>query len=246
MKKVISFIVVMFLVGCGAGVDTSTLQSIPGPQGPTGASGNGSSTGSGSSSNNGSGGSSSGSNGSNGSSGSGSSATPSPTPSPVPNGTFKVVDTVTEGSWKGKYGANGYTLHGDGTNLPSYVTVSILGSQDFTWAYDTTDVRALQKVGGLDRVASCWFNQTFDVEVAVTDGNAYTVSLYLLDWDSNYTRVVQVDAYNMDTGLLMNSKTISDYMGGQYLSWTVSGKVRFKLTSLGQLNAVVSGIFIDP
>src|SRR5262249_23769144 len=56
--------------------------------------------------------------------------------------TFLTTDTTTQGNWKGKYGAEGYTVVGDGVQNPSYVTPSSNGLS-YTWAASTSDVRAL-------------------------------------------------------------------------------------------------------
>jgi hypothetical protein len=45
-----------------------------------------------------------------------------------------------------------------------------------------------------------------------------------------------------DSGAVLNSQNVSGFSGGVYLSWDVSGHVKFNLTS-ANVNAVASGIF---
>lgn len=45
---------------------------------------------------------------------------------------FLAVDTTTQGNWKSKYGAEGYTVVGDSALNPSYVTPSSTGFQ-YVW-----------------------------------------------------------------------------------------------------------------
>ena len=43
------------------------------------------------------------------------------------------TDTTTAGTWTGKYGADGYSVVGGNTSLPSYATVSVAGDQFYEW-----------------------------------------------------------------------------------------------------------------
>ena len=75
---------------------------------------------------------------------------------PPASGTAKFLrsDGSTSGSWKGVYGSAGYTIPNYATSFPSYVTVGTGSSYPYTWAGSTSDVRALQKVSGTDRIAA--------------------------------------------------------------------------------------------
>src|SRR5689334_14970145 len=52
---------------------------------------------------------------------------------------FLTTDTTTQGNWKGKYGAEGYSLVGDLTQNPSYVAPSSDGAL-YTWVTSTADI----------------------------------------------------------------------------------------------------------
>src|SRR5262249_9017882 len=48
------------------------------------------------------------------------------------------------------------------------------------------------------------------------------------------------------TGSVLNSQTASNFSGGEYLVFTVSGHVNLKFTNLAGPNAVLSGLFFAP
>ena len=102
---------------------------------------------------------------------------------------------------------------------------------------------ALQDVGGSSRIAACWYSNTsFSVDVNLTDGQTHVVSIYADDWDSQ-GRVERVDVIDPSTGTVLDSRTISSFSGGTYLSWKLSGHVQLRFTKIGGPNAVVSGLF---
>ena len=158
--------------------------------------------------------------------------------------TFLSSDTTTQGSWEGHYGSDGYDILGGQANLPTYATVTPLGQSSWTWASSTTDVRALQKGGtATDRIASCWYSPgQFSVDINLTDGQSHTVSLYALDWDS-HSRSERVDVVDPSTGTVLDSRTLSSFNGGTYLTWSLTGHVQLRFTTLGGANAVVGGLF---
>jgi serine/threonine-protein kinase len=194
--------------------------------------------------------------------------TPEPTataiPKPAVQAAFVTADTTTGGSWSGMYGSQGYLLAPNAavsySSLPEYAVANIGGASTYTWAGTTTDPRALQKPSGAggpsDRIAACWFsNQSFIIDIGVTDGGSHRLTFYLLDWDSYgspHGRVQRVDAVNAVNGKTLDSRTLGQpndsapasarFNGGTYLVWTVRGHVRFIITNLNS-NAVLSGIF---
>jgi len=151
-------------------------------------------------------------------------------------------DINTKGNWSGVYGSLGKEIIGDSRSFPAYAVISASGKGDYTWAPSPTDSRALKRVT-TGRVAACWFGGTFSVDVNLTDGVARKVSLYCLDWDGQ--RAMRVDVLDAATLAVLDTRTVSAFQGGAYLSWTVEGHVVFKLTSTGGANAVLSGVFLD-
>ena len=175
--------------------------------------------------------------------------TPSPTPTPVPTPTpsssvaFVQLDTTTKGNWKNVYGGDGYNTVNDTVKYPSWAQVNVTGNIGPTWATSTSDARALQKNNGSDRIAARWeSNSFFTVDVNLTDGSTHRVALYGLDWDGN-NRTQRVDVLDWATNVLLDSRTITSFNGGQYLVWDVRGRVKIIVNKIGAKTAVVSGIY---
>jgi hypothetical protein len=159
---------------------------------------------------------------------------------------LSVVDTQTQGSWKGVYGADGFAIANDVTSYPAYAQVT-LTAPTYTWAPSTTDVRALQKgaPSATDRIASTWVSGTsFNIDIHFLDGNPHPVAFYCLDWDAR-NRAERFDIIDLATNTLLDSRTISAFSNGEYLIWNVHGSVRVTVTLTGGDNAVVSGIFFN-
>ena len=168
----------------------------------------------------------------------------------IPSGnsaSFVALDTTTQGSWVGKYGADGYNVIDDWTSYPSYVTVTPSGYSNYVWAPSTTDVRALQTGSGqTNRIAATWFTQTTEsFQLNFNDGHAHQVAAYFLDWDSG-GRVQTVQILDANTNAVLDSRSASNFLNGEYMVWTLSGNVILKLTYTSGYNAVVSGLFFDP
>ena len=105
-------------------------------------------------------------------------------------------------------------------------------------------MRALQQSStSTSRIAACWYaGSSFTVDVNLTDGQPHQVAAYLLDWDGQ-GRSERVDVIDAGTGNVLDSRTVSGFGGGEYLSWTLSGHVQLRFTDLAGPNAVLSGLF---
>jgi hypothetical protein len=165
---------------------------------------------------------------------------------PATTASFFASDTTTKGSWRGTYGSQGYNVIDNAASYPSYAQVSPTGQSDFVWSASTTDVRGLQKAGAAtDRIAATWYSASnFTVDVNLTDNQLHKASLYLLDWDSS-GRSERVDVLNFFNGAVLDSRTVTQFTNGIWLSWNVSGFVQFRLTNTSSANAVLSGLFFD-
>jgi hypothetical protein len=161
--------------------------------------------------------------------------------------TFVTTDATTKGNWQGTYGTQGYNVIDAGVSYPSYAQVTPSGNADWVWAASTSDPRALLKPGSTtDRIAATWYSPTsFTVDVNVTGGQLHQVGLYLLDYDSQ-GRSERVDVLDALSGNVLDTRTVTSFSGGKYLTWNVGGHVQFKLTNLSGPNAVLSGLFFDP
>jgi subtilisin family serine protease/NADPH-dependent ferric siderophore reductase len=158
---------------------------------------------------------------------------------------FVTDDATTQGSWIGAYGADGWSIVGDTTSLPAYAALSSTGSS-YTWATSTSDTRAVLRAGGSSgRLAATWYNaSTFTIDVTVTSG-AHQVALYGIDWDSQ-GRSERIDVLDGTTSAQLDTRTLSNFSGGQYLVWNVTGHVKFRATTLSGPNAVISAAFFAP
>jgi hypothetical protein len=166
------------------------------------------------------------------------------------------TDTTTAGNWRSAYGVDGYDLYADPTtpnpSLPSYASVGVTGNSAYTWGTNTGNSYALRNAANTGDIAAAWLSSTsFNIKVALNDGQAHRVTLYALDWDnvqgSPYApRSERFDVLDAGTGTLLASQTISSFKG-EYVSFSIKGSVIIRVTNLtpaGQSsNAVVSGIF---
>ncbi|MCX6611434.1 MAG: hypothetical protein NTW74_11360 [Acidobacteria bacterium] len=153
------------------------------------------------------------------------------------------MDTATQGNWKGKYGADGYSLAADGSLNPAYVVPVVSGALH-TWNPGTTDIRALQKATGTGRIAATWYQYPgFSIDLNFTDQNVHQVAIYCLDWDSGGLRRQSIEILDANNNVL-DTRTLSSFMGGQYLVWNLKGRVKIR-ASVTTSNAVIGGIFFD-
>lgn len=158
---------------------------------------------------------------------------------------FLANDTTTQGSWQGTYGADGYSLAGDLQNLPAYAALAVQNPNGmWLWDGNTTDPRALEMASGPGRIAAAWYknHDSFYFDVNLTDGQTHQIAIYALDWDSTQ-RSETVQVLDATTNALLDSRVISNFNGGVYLVWNISGHVTININVASGANAVVSGVF---
>jgi uncharacterized protein (TIGR03437 family) len=172
-------------------------------------------------------------------------ATPTPTPTPAPSSSaiFVTTDTTTKGDWKSVYGGEGFNTVNDAVSYPSYAQVNTTGNASLTWAASTTDTRGLQKNAVSGRIAARWdSSSSFSIDLNVSDGQTHQLALYVVDWDGT-NRAERVDINDFATNANLSSQTVSQFNGGKYLVWNISGHVRMVVTKTGAKSAVVSGMY---
>ena len=158
---------------------------------------------------------------------------------------FVKTDTTTLGSWIGVYGKDGYSLAGNATSYPAYVTVSTAGESNFTWVASSAATRALQNASGTGRLAACWYStSSFTIRANFTDGQAHDFAVYAIDWDTT-VRSERIQITSAATGAVLDTESISNFSGGAYLQWQVTGSVVITVTKVAGSNAVLSGLFFD-
>ena len=162
-------------------------------------------------------------------------------------GTYIGADSTSQGTWKGQYGAEGYLVLMDHTVVPSYASVVPSGKKDKVWSSSTTDARALQKALTTGRIASCWYAPSFNVDINITDQETHDVTFYCLDYP-RMGRSQVIEVFDATTGALLATKDLSSssLLNGMYVTFEISGSVRFRFRSTSGSNAIVSGIFFDP
>jgi hypothetical protein len=162
---------------------------------------------------------------------------------PFNSAAYAGSDATSHGTWKGAYGADGYVIASDSTSQAGYATATP-GGTPYVWLPSTTDPNCLQKgASATDRIASVWYSSTsFTIDANITDGGLHTVSLYALDWDKA-GRAERIDVLDYSTLQVLDTRTISNFTTGLYVSWNITGHVTFRVTLLGGSNAVISGIF---
>lgn len=157
---------------------------------------------------------------------------------------FITTDTTTSGNWTQGYGADGYDILGtSNASLPAYAQVSVSGARPFVWEQNTTDPRATPIApGSATRVASCdYANTSFTIGLNLTDGQTHQVALYLLDEDP-LGRSQTVQVIDVASGAVLDTRSVTNFSGGKWLVWNLSGNLDIKITNAGGWNVVASAI----
>jgi hypothetical protein len=168
-----------------------------------------------------------------------------PVPVLTASATFTENDVTTQGNWIGSYGSAGYDVIGNASSIPASVIVVPSPVSTDIWSSSTTAKQALQDAKGTGRIAACWYSSTsFTVEVDVTNGDSYNLELYVLDYDKE-RRTELIQFTNAVTGAWLGAESVSNFSGGVYVNWTISGNVLITFINTGPGNAVLSGLFLD-
>ncbi|WP_165065993.1 Ig-like domain-containing protein [Paludisphaera rhizosphaerae] len=160
----------------------------------------------------------------------------------VPTAAYKGSDATTRGDWASAYGAGGYAMAASGNTLGASAGFGV-DAPAYTWQAGSADPRGLADPLASGRLLAAWYKDTFTVTLDA--GSApKQASLYFLDADGG-GRSQRVEVLDATTGAVLDTRVVSDFSGGVYLTWTLSGKVSFRITRIGGPNAVLSGLFID-
>ena len=79
-------------------------------------------------------------------------------------------------------------------------------------------------------------------------GGAHPVAFYFMDYDGSASggagsRSEQVQIIDASNNSVLDTRTISNFSGGVYLLYSLTGNVTVKITSLAGANAVLNGVF---
>ncbi len=168
---------------------------------------------------------------------------------PVSAVVFRNFQPVHGGGWSGTYGAEGYVIINDLTNLPAYVSLTPIGNDSSILTSSTPDGRALQnpKTDLTDGFVGVWSSYTnFVLDLNLADSYTHRIELYCLDWFYNGgTQTIRVT--DPATGYLLDTRTVAHFTNGVYLVWDVVGHVQFAFSNLmADYPATLTGVFVDP
>ncbi len=163
---------------------------------------------------------------------------------PPASATYLYTDRTTHGDWKGIYGTEGFTIVGDSSSQPNPIELHF-DAVVYTWSDQPQSSNALQRAEGPDRIAATWTDkESFNIDLTLSDGKEYLVSIYFLDFDTKVRRE-SITIIDRDRQVALDSREIVDFHEGSYLSWLLQGRLRIEVKkNLG--NAVLSAVFIDP
>ncbi|MGV3771329.1 MAG: glycoside hydrolase family 9 protein, partial [Verrucomicrobiales bacterium] len=166
---------------------------------------------------------------------------------PSPNVKWLKEDAESAGDWVKTYGKNGYKIIGGSEKLPGGTALAPGNHASYSWAEATDDARALKLQPTAPKgTASCWYaEKSFTVEYKPGSSQPQKVSIYFLDWD-RVGRVETIDVMDPVSGATWDSRTISKFDNGKYLSWIIKGPVKFQFHNEKGPNALVMGFFFDP
>ena len=90
-----------------------------------------------------------------------------------------------------------------------------------------------------------WYGlDSLQIHVATTDGRKRQLALYFVDWDTT-RRAQRIDILDADTDRVLDSRTVVNFHDGQYVVWSIRGRLRIRIARTAEPNAVVSGVFLD-
>jgi hypothetical protein len=170
-------------------------------------------------------------------------------------------DTVTQGSWKGKYGNKGFflcnydSINGHRQKLPDFVgNVAIRQNGDVQLSKATDDPRALvpdaikdarRRIGAVITKDPASSRQTMTVDISCKQNIPYQVALYMVDWEKEGRRSA-IEVYDLNNkALLMPVKLIRDYQKGKYVVLNVDRSIRIRICQVRGPNASLSALFLD-
>jgi len=155
-------------------------------------------------------------------------------------------DSITQGQWTNRFGAEGFYLVNGSQQLPPQVLLSTSNATAATWSDSTEDARALLDPLQSNRIAARWeATDAFTVSVDLRDGFWHHMTLYFVDWDDAGRRQT-ITIRDSISGRTIDSYSLSNFAGGIYLQWTIRGLFEIDITNDAGPGAVLSGLFFDP
>ena len=167
---------------------------------------------------------------------------------------FSGFDFRTKGSWKGKYGDDGYVLcnylnnNNDVQSLPSFIKSITYNDAAFWYWGKTEDSDVLEPVSG-ERISACAYRnnslaKSFSVDIVSKDFDSHQLALYFYDPDKNNYRAGTVEIINYDTGIVLDKRDLVNLTTSpSYLKYVVRGSIKVKIACTRGGNLGLQGIF---
>lgn len=156
---------------------------------------------------------------------------------------FLEKDVTTQGNWLGRYGSAGFLLPPVTNWWPEGFHFDIPGVEYYPQVSD--DPNYLELPGQPGRIFPLVYSYE-DVlyDLSLADGHPGRLALYFLDTAVYPQTVAVLDAA---TRQVLDSRTVTNGLGGCYLVWYAQGHVWLRITNpAGGTQARVSGLFFDP
>jgi hypothetical protein len=165
---------------------------------------------------------------------------------PPARATFVTMDAVIQGNWPGKYGSAGQAIVGMITNFAPSVEFTLQRGMIDIHNYYSDLPGALLWPGDTNRIRSYWADPSHVIcELGFKDGQDHFCALYFHDEGGNY-RQSTVQISDPVSGLVLDSRMVSDFANGKYFVWRVRGRIQVRVDRLSGGNVGLTGIFLDP
>jgi hypothetical protein len=157
------------------------------------------------------------------------------------------TDTTTKGRWMDRYGSQGGFVIGESNVFPSFVNVNVTGGATNIVKQTTKVNGALQKPSNPNKgiIANYSTDDTMTIDIEPLDDSPHYVSTYFLDDQKRSGRIQRVDLFDVLTGDLLATETLSSFTGGTYLTWEVDRHVQIVIRRMAGESAIVNGFFFD-
>lgn len=156
------------------------------------------------------------------------------------------TDYESQGTWKRRYGAEGFHVAGTPPRPPLSISYNLQPSSLFVWKDATDESRGLQHPSNATRIAACWSAaDKLILKISCNDQLTHRLALYFLDWDKQ-GRAQEVEIFDSDGGRRLDAQTLSEFQNGKYMIWEITGQVTIHISRRTGPNVVLSGLFFDP
>ncbi len=169
---------------------------------------------------------------------------------PPASALFVGTDETIGGDWPYRLGSSASLVAPNHQNSTVDALIAVSTGAPYQWetwnpSTPTQDRRAPVALEYGVRDAACWTSpNAVMVDVDLLDGRPSLLALYLVDWDTNL-REEHIEIVESGTDRTLAAHDIREFYRGIHVFFLVRGAVQVRVWS-GPVNAVLSGIFLDP